>query len=632
MIREIPDSWQSVDLDPALRRIAERAARQSGLPAEEWLERAIRRACPDDFRIAAAPQQPPQSFAPRPTPEPPRPAERGLADLIAAARQVRQPAPPAAPRANPEPRMAPPAMAPLPVDDETAPSLSILDHMARKRRERTVEPESFPETFDTQPRMTERRRGGRQNYDGPERRRAAAPMPVCADEPETDWQQPAALDSGARHQFAESPRDEFAEPLELDRPLRAKRSRKPLIAAVALALIVALGALGAQRLLASHDRMATSQSAFNATPAQSVLPAPIASSQSSAALPPAVQLSAQMNPPPSSMASPLPAPTIAAQPQQAAPTVAALPPAVSLQPEPMTPPAAPQPQAAMPTPPSVVALGTPAPQAVAPVSKPTAPAPVTQPLPQRKAAAPAPTAATVPSAQAVQNAQAIAAARKAAAGADGAPQDPAKLAPWLEERVKNNDPVAEYRLGVLYALGQGVKQDYGHAAQLFQAAADGGVAEAQYNVAVMYSEGMGVQKDPTKAVEWYQKAAAQGNANAAFNLGVAYSNGVGAKQDIQEAARWFRRAAGAGVVNAQFNLGLLYERGEGVPVSLVEAYAWYTAAAAKGDQGAAQRRDHLASTFAPDDLKKAEARAAQLKATIQTGSATPTDQKAAAAH
>ena len=148
----------------------------------------------------------------------------------------------------------------------------------------------------------------------------------------------------------------------------------------------------------------------------------------------------------------------------------------------------------------------------------------------------------------------------------------------------------------------------------------------------MYSEGMGAQKDPPKAVEWYLKAAAQGNANAAFNLGVAYSNGVGAKQDIQEAARWFRRAAGAGVVNAQFNLGLLYERGEGVPASLVEAYAWYVAAAAKGDQGAAQRRDHLASTFSPDDLKKAEARAAQLKATIQTGSATPTDQKAAAAH
>lgn len=146
----------------------------------------------------------------------------------------------------------------------------------------------------------------------------------------------------------------------------------------------------------------------------------------------------------------------------------------------------------------------------------------------------------------------------------------------------------------------------------------------------MYSEGMGVQRDPAQAVTWYEKAAEQGNANAAFNLGVAYSNGAGVQQNIQEAARWFRRAAAAGVINAQFNLGLLYERGEGVPQSLVEAYAWYAAAAARGDQGAAQRRDHIASALNPGDLKKAQARAAQLQQTIQTGTG-PTTQKANAA-
>ena len=103
------------------------------------------------------------------------------------------------------------------------------------------------------------------------------------------------------------------------------------------------------------------------------------------------------------------------------------------------------------------------------------------------------------------------------------------------------------------------------------------------------------------------------------------------QQNIQEAARWFRRAAAAGVINAQFNLGLLYERGEGVPQSLVEAYAWYAAAAARGDQGAAQRRDHIASALNPGDLKKAQARAAQLQQTIQTSTGPTTSQKANAA-
>jgi hypothetical protein len=207
---------------------------------------------------------------------------------------------------------------------------------------------------------------------------------------------------------------------------------------------------------------------------------------------------------------------------------------------------------------------------------------------------------------------------------DTAPTDPKALAPWLEQRAKAGDAIAQYRLGVLYALGQGVAQDYQHAAQLFKTSADGGVAEAQYNIAVMYGEGLGIGRDPTLAVQWYQKAAAQGNANAAFNLGVAYSNGVGVQQSMDQAAQWFRRAASAGIINAQFNLGLLYERGDGVPVSQVEAYAWYSSAAAHGDAGAAQRRDHLASTLAPSTLKEAQARAQQVASTIQNSNANNT--------
>lgn len=198
------------------------------------------------------------------------------------------------------------------------------------------------------------------------------------------------------------------------------------------------------------------------------------------------------------------------------------------------------------------------------------------------------------------------------------PSDPRRLAPWLEAHAKNGDAVATYRLGVLYALGEGVTQDYQRAASLFKTAAEDGVTEAQYNIAVMYAEGLGIDRDPTQAVFWYRKAAAQGSSSAAFNLGVAYSNGIGVKQSMEEAARWFREAGEAGVVNAQFNLGLLYERGEGLAASPVEAYAWYAAAAARGDSGAAQRRDRLAKTLSPAVLKDAQARAEQLQASIQT--------------
>jgi TPR repeat protein len=203
-----------------------------------------------------------------------------------------------------------------------------------------------------------------------------------------------------------------------------------------------------------------------------------------------------------------------------------------------------------------------------------------------------------------------------------APSDPRQLAHWLETHAEDGDPVARYRLGVLYALGEGVTQDYEHAAGLFKTAAEEGVTEAEYNIAVMYAEGLGIKRDPAQAVFWYRKAAAQGSASAAFNLGVAYSNGVGVDQSMSEAAQWFGKAAEAGVVNAQFNLGLLYERGEGVAASPVEAYAWYAAAASRGDSGAEQRRDHLAGTLTPAVLKQAQIRAAQLQDSIAT-SATP---------
>jgi len=198
-----------------------------------------------------------------------------------------------------------------------------------------------------------------------------------------------------------------------------------------------------------------------------------------------------------------------------------------------------------------------------------------------------------------------------------APSDPKQLAPWLQSRADNGDAVATYRLGVLYALGEGVTQDYERAATLFKTAAEDGVTEAEYNIAVMYAEGLGVERDPAQAVLWYRKAAAQGSSSAAFNLGVAASNGVGVKQNMAEAAQWFRKAGEAGVVNAQFNLGLLYERGEGLAASPVEAYAWYSAAASRGDTGAAQRRDRLASTLSPALLRDAQARAAQVQASIQ---------------
>jgi hypothetical protein len=667
-------SWQGMELDSNLRQLAERAAGRAGITVEQWLERAIRRAYPAAFQVTAppapapAPAAPPRAsfgqaqfgqdqFGPAPqygngfghppqVPQPQQPPQpngidQSLAELIAVARAPR---PSAAAR---QPLASPPA------PEAAEPNGSILDQMSRRRRPAAgaapaqnwpadLAPEPAPEHYADPYEEQHRRKP----------RRPAAPVPASLD-PDPVYQDEREPEFAPRHgnraqaswpSFqnraapVEEDEEDYADPLELTRPLIAKSSRKPKLVAVAvtIALALSLGALAAQRFAAMtanlpgpQDQAALNDNSGSVSPPPAPMLAPQQDQFSNA---PSNQSPAvSLTPPSDQNAGPSSSDASAANPQSSAyggPN-SVMPPMTSF-----TAPTVTQPDVntAMPPP---VAYSQPATTPPLPPSSASGAASQTNSAPTPPTVSPA----TVTPAHkvAMLKPPAPAPAKKLGAGSNGpgldnAPQDPAKLAAWLQDRVKTNDPVAEYRLGVLYALGQGVKQDYGQAAQLFQAAADGGVAEAQYNVAVMYSEGMGVQRDPAQAVKWYQKAAAQGNPNAAFNLGVAYSNGAGVTQDIQEAARWFGRAASAGVVNAQFNLGLLYERGEGVPQSPVEAYAWYAAAASRGDQGAAERRDRLASGFTPDDLKKAQDRAVVLQKTIQTGASPATiDQKAAVA-
>jgi TPR repeat protein len=87
---------------------------------------------------------------------------------------------------------------------------------------------------------------------------------------------------------------------------------------------------------------------------------------------------------------------------------------------------------------------------------------------------------------------------------------------------------------------------------------DAGHADAQYNLGAMYAIGNGVPQDSVKAEEWWQKAAAQGHADAQFNLGAMYANGDGVPQDSVKAVGWWQKAAAQGHADAQFNLGRSY--------------------------------------------------------------------------
>jgi len=149
---------------------------------------------------------------------------------------------------------------------------------------------------------------------------------------------------------------------------------------------------------------------------------------------------------------------------------------------------------------------------------------------------------------------------------------------------------AQYTLGVSYAIGRGVAQDYATAVGYFRKAADKGYAQAQNYLGTMYENGRGVAQDESIAADWYRRAADQGFAYAQNNLGQMLAIGKGVAQNESAAVNLFHKAADQGVVLAQYNLGVMYSNGRGVTQDEATAADWYRKAA---DKGYAQAQSNL---------------------------------------
>jgi TPR repeat protein len=101
------------------------------------------------------------------------------------------------------------------------------------------------------------------------------------------------------------------------------------------------------------------------------------------------------------------------------------------------------------------------------------------------------------------------------------------------------------------------KGDYATALKEWLPLAEQGDAQAQYNLGLMYNIGQGVPQNYQEALRLYSLAAAQGNADAQSNLGSAYERGRGVPQDYKEALKWYRLAAAQGYDLAQWMLGVM---------------------------------------------------------------------------
>jgi hypothetical protein len=169
----------------------------------------------------------------------------------------------------------------------------------------------------------------------------------------------------------------------------------------------------------------------------------------------------------------------------------------------------------------------------------------------------------------------------------------------LEYAADQGVALALWKLGRMYAEGDGVPRDELKAFEYFSRIADenadeapdssraGVVASAFVALGSYFLDGIKdtyVAANPERAVELFQYAAAYfGDPRAQYSLARLYLEGTGTDRDPRQAARWLNLAAEKGHHPAQALLGQLLVNGQGVPRERARGLAWLSVAKENAD-------------------------------------------------
>jgi exopolysaccharide production negative regulator len=164
----------------------------------------------------------------------------------------------------------------------------------------------------------------------------------------------------------------------------------------------------------------------------------------------------------------------------------------------------------------------------------------------------------------------------------------------LEYAAEQGVPGAIWKLGRMYADGDGVKMNKARAYEYFRRLTSshgnessgttpnaGFVANAFVALGLFHLEGIpGVLKaDPKIATDMFREAAAYyADPEAQYHLGRLYLAGKGAPKDAITAARWLFLSANKGDHRAQALLGSMLFRGDQVPRQAAQGLFWLTVA------------------------------------------------------
>ncbi len=172
------------------------------------------------------------------------------------------------------------------------------------------------------------------------------------------------------------------------------------------------------------------------------------------------------------------------------------------------------------------------------------------------------------------------------------PSEPSLTA--LQYAAEGGHPIAQWKLGRMYANGDGVTQDDLRAFDYFSRVANAHaedspsapqaaiVANAFVSLGRYYLDGIPntkIKPDASRAREMFSYAASYfGNADAQYDLARLYLKGVGAPRDTRYGVRWLGLAAQKGQHQAQAMLGQMLFNGEQLPRQAARGLMWLTLA------------------------------------------------------
>jgi TPR repeat protein len=132
----------------------------------------------------------------------------------------------------------------------------------------------------------------------------------------------------------------------------------------------------------------------------------------------------------------------------------------------------------------------------------------------------------------------------------------------VEHRAHKQPGYAALIIGEALTHGIGVPENVPAALRWLwlSLAAQQGVSEADYQIGRIYEVGNGVAPNLAMAVRYYRKAADHLNTSAQLRLGAIFQQGLGVAADMKEAQHWYEEAANRGNAKAAELLGDLLQR------------------------------------------------------------------------